>query len=315
MLEDTVVAVSASRSLQLSMTPLKPLRSDIVSVVTLAMYSVALVYFAVTQFFLVPTVSQLRLGGSSHSNEISRAPNTPAYGLLTTLAAFPACCCIIWLRLVLCKPSLIKLSAAVSLSLLAGLWIYTVVGSRWSLLCDYNWVELEKLCTFSQTIVQNANADPALGVGSMFLHYGTLLAAVRGPHRSLLIANDHDVDICVAVDKREALTRMLREKGYFFEAWQEPWGPHKIRVYPEWVGFHTGHEGPLCVDFFFEDCKTFADKFGAPVHVEPGCNGLPFPLPRDHEGSLEMAFGEDWRTPRNVNHQGMCIVTAGLGWI
>ena len=202
--------------------------------------------------------------------------------------------------------------------LLAALLLSGAIGigllSRWSMLCNYHAGEFRRLCDFGHAFEADVNA--AVGAPALWLTDASLLGVYRPANRrtNCFITNDHDLDMCISkADFPKMLAYLRSNSKYFFAYWSareyEPgrWA-QKVRVYPTWVGLHTGHSGTWCIDV--DECGW---REGPVVEID-GCNGRRWGVTNRSESVAYFAetYGAGWEVPVSVNHYGACALFPGL---
>lgn len=144
-----------------------------------------------------------------------------------------------------------------------------------------------------------------LGI-EIYLHYGTLLGAVREKN---LIPNDSDIDIAYlgkAKNKQEALKEIKKINKLLSKK-------YKLKIKQKWTskGYSLGQvfiTRKFCFDLYYtwqENGKYLCphqDKLGNKEDffplIEGELRGFKFKIPKNSELLLSRLYGDDWRVPQ-----------------
>ena len=239
-------------------------------------------------------------------NEVFTIPDRPAYWLAYFLSATPLVVASLLVRMASNTVSTRSRRIAWGMGAASSVAAFVLVMSRWSLLCDYNAADLDRMCEFTNVFIQEMRADPAVGPNAIWTTNGTLLAIARNDPTNKMLRNDHDFDFCFDLTKLDAIVAFAERHGYFYELLQDT--RFKMRFWPSWARMHTSHSGVLIIDF--EECNP-GDDFE--IVMISGCSGRMFPAAKHYLDMLLIAFGPRWMIPQALNHWLACGVFGGLG--
>jgi hypothetical protein len=254
----------------------------------------------VLQYALVPTVEHYRT--NRRANEVFDVADAQPYFFVLVFSLLPIVVAVYvavhqlvsdWSR-----------RAMVFIGVVFSLVLYVLVMSRWSLLCDYNQRDMDRICEYTDGLLERFRDDPNVGPKAVWVSNGTLIAMMRNESTNRMLLNDHDMDFCFLISKLDAILEVAERHGYFYR-YLKIQQYHFLRFWPAWSELQTGHSGVPTVDM--EACKA------EELMMARGCNDHMWPVPVKFDEILSNMFGANWRTPIDANHWVACAVFRGLG--
>lgn len=240
----------------------------------------------------MPSVDDFRV--DPDRNEVRHMDSTPAYGFSFVVSALP----IVLFFALSCPFNRRSVMSAV----LASLIMLVCICSSFQLMCSYSAKDMSELCDFA--IDLQLRVDHRFGKGNIWLTNGNLLAVARNEwRRNFLISNDHDFDFCgkSILFQNNSIADVLLQSGVLFELnmFSEK-GLRKVRAFPSHFPLFKYHSGYPMLDI--DECPD------VPLKAVTGCNGGLFWIPDNTEEYLLKEYSASWRTPRSVNHKGLCAI-------
>lgn len=261
--------------------------------------SVAVFLLLLFDEILLVSMSRFRVQGGSE-NEVKGVHGMPAFNFVFGLGFLPFA-----LTFAFGNTKHPQRRKHLVIGALVSFVLLIVSSSYLQLMCAYSSRDLSKLCDLAHQVA--SDVEEKFGRDKMWIIKGNLLAVVRKQSDiNYLIANDHDFDYCAVPDLFDGnkLAQLLEDKGYVFERGViNERGTRKITVFPHRLQLYKYHSGPPMVDI--DECEPSSHLIAV-----TGCNKHTFHISDKWEEWLNGEYGNNWRTPQNLNHKGLCAVSS-----